>query len=128
AALIGFAICATENADKAHDYMLEEFNKWYKEGITDEELADAKTSVALETKNRLADDSYVAGQLARGLYVGRTMEYQSKLDKQIQAVTRDQVQKTVNKLVDPARMVKIKAGDLQKTTEKQGDTPAKSQG
>ncbi|MBI1824945.1 MAG: insulinase family protein, partial [Planctomycetes bacterium] len=92
AALFGFAICATENADKAHDYMLEEFNKWYKEGITDEELTDAKTSIALENKNRLADDSYVAGQLARGLYVGRTMEYHARLDKQVQSVSKDQIQ------------------------------------
>ncbi|MBI1827098.1 MAG: hypothetical protein HYR83_12030, partial [Planctomycetes bacterium] len=83
----------------------------------------------LENKNRLADDSYVAGQLARGLYVGRTMEYHARLDKQVQSVSKDQIQKAVSKFIDPSRMVKVKAGDLQKTTDqKPGDAPAKSQG
>lgn len=124
--LVGYGICATENANKAYDVLLEEVNGWFKSGITDEELADAKTSMALNTKNNMANDAFVASQLANGLYVGRTMEYHAKLDKQIQTLNREQIQKAVAKYIDPSRFVKVKAGDLQKPSEQKEAKPGET--
>lgn len=121
--LIGFGICATENAHKAYDVLLEEINGWFKDGITDEELADAKTSMALKTKNNMANDVFVAGQLASGLFNGRTMDYHAKLDQQVQSLSREQIQKAVAKYFDPSRLVKVKAGDLQKPSEPKEANP-----
>ena len=58
------------------------------------------------------------------------MEYQAKLDKEVQSLAKDQIQKAVAKFIDPSRLVKVKAGDLQKTSDqKPADAvPAKPQG
>ncbi len=124
--LAGFGICATENADKAYDVLLEEINKWFKEGITDEELADAKMSMALDTKSNMANDAYVASQLANGLHIGRTMAYHAKLDQQVQAISCEQIQRTISKYIDPSRFVKVKAGDLQKPSDQKEGKPAET--
>jgi len=115
--MMGYGICANENADKAFNILMEEFLGWLKDGVTDEELADAKKSLGLELKSNLANDAFVAGQLGNGLFIGRKMDYHAKLDQQIQGLTKDQIQKTVAKYIDPSRMVKVKAGDLQKVSD-----------
>jgi len=125
ATLMGYGICANENADKAYNMLLEEFNAWLKDGITDEELADAKKSLAQDVKTSMANDVFVAGQLANGLHIGRNMDYHAKLDQQIQGLTKDQINKIIGKYVDPSRMVKVKAGDIGKPTENK-ETETKS--
>jgi zinc protease len=112
AVLVGFAICAAENTDKAYDALLEEISKWTQEGLTDEELSEAKNSYSLQMKNDFANDSYVASTLADCLWTGRTLDYFSKLEKSIQAAAGDQIKKVIPKYVDPARLVKVKAGDV----------------
>jgi zinc protease len=117
-AMLGcYGICATENTNKAYDIMFEELANWCKDGVTDEELSDAKKSLAQDLQSNMANDSYVAGQLANGLYVGRTMDYHAKLDQQIQGLSRDQIKQAIGKYVDQSRLVKVKAGDLEKPTE-----------
>ncbi len=124
--LIGFGICANENADKAYNVLLEEMDGWFKSGVTDEELADAKKSLAEDLKSNMANDAFVAGELANGLFVGRTMEFHAKLDQQVQGLSREQIQKTIAKFIDPSRYVKVKAGDLQKPSEQKEAKPAES--
>ena len=124
--LMGYGICATENAHKAYDIMLEEMANWCKDGVTEEELADAKKSLSQDLQSNLANDSYVAGQLANGLFVGRTMEYHAKLDQQIQALSRDQIKQVIAKYIEEARLVKVKAGDLAKPTEGKEGKPAET--
>ncbi len=129
AMLMGYGICATENANKAYDVMLEEMANWCKDGVTEEELTDAKKSLAQDLQSNMANDSYVAGQLANGLFVGRKMDYFSKLDEQVQGLTKDQIKQAIGKYIEQDRMVKVKAGDLAKPTEgKEGKpTETKSQ-
>ena len=63
------------------------------------------------------------------LFVGRTMDYHAKLDQQIQGLSKDQLKQVISKYVQQERLVKIKAGDLEKPTEgKEGKpTETKSQ-
>ncbi len=124
--IIGFGICATENADKATDALLEEMLAWHKEGITDEELTDAKTAYALEMKGQYANDTFVAGELARGLFTGRTFKYYAELEKQVQALDGAAIKKAIGKYFDPGRLVKVKAGDITKPTEEKRATPSPS--
>ncbi len=123
--MLGYAICATDNTDKAYDAMLEEIERWLKEGLTDEELSEAKNSYSLELKNELADDSYVAYQLAECLYNGRTMAYHSNLEKSVLASSTEQIKKTIPKYIDWGRFVKVKAGDIKPEGRetKPGDRP-----
>jgi zinc protease len=120
--IIGFGICATENADKAYDAMLEEILAWHKDGITDEELSDAKTAYALEMKTQYANDNFVASEIARNLFTGRTFKYYADLEKQVQSLDLGQIKKAIDKYFDPGRLVKVKAGDLGKPTPEKKDT------
>ncbi len=123
AMLMGYGICATENANKAYDVMLEELANWCKDGVTDEELADAKKSLAQDLLSNMSNDSYVAGQLANGLFVGRTMDYHAKLDQQIQGLSKDQIKQVIAKYIQQDRLVKVKAGDLAKPTDNKEGKP-----
>ena len=60
------AICAPENANKAMALMLEEITKLQKEGISAQELADAKKSYAANFDTMLADDDFVARRADQG--------------------------------------------------------------
>jgi zinc protease len=122
ATMIGFGICATENAEKAFGVLLEEFTLWHKDGVTPEELDEAKNSYSLKMKNSFADDTFVARQLTRCLHNGRDMNYFVNLEKQIQALTPEKVKQAIAKYFDAGRLVKVKAGDLGNST---GEPPAK---
>lgn len=124
--LMGYGICASENANKAYDVLLEEMGNWNKDGITDEELADAKKSLAQDLKSNMANDFFVAGELANGLYVGRTMEYHAKLNDHIQGLSKDQIKQVIAKYIDQSRLVKVKAGDIQKPTDAKEPKPAEN--
>ena len=69
--LMGYGICASENANKAYDVLLEEFTNWGKDGITDEELADAKMSLAQDLKSNMANDTSPASWPTGSSWAGR---------------------------------------------------------
>ena len=112
--LVGYAICAPENAGKAQVAMREEIQKWIAEGITEEELTDGRKSYALKFENNLANDGFVAGQLADGLEIGRTFDYEAKLMDRIQALSLADVQRVLKKQLGSRPFVEMKAGDLEK--------------
>jgi zinc protease len=109
------AICAPQNADKAMGLMLEEIGKLQKEGIAPQELADAKQSYAANFDSMLADDDFVAGELAKGLYLDRTFAFWQKINARIQALTPADLQSAAQKYIKLDKLVKVKAGDLSKT-------------
>jgi len=112
ALLGGMAISAPENAQQAHDSMVDEFTKLVSEGIAGEELEDAKSSFALQVKNRLSNDSAVAGMLNEGLYLDRTMEYYEGLWSSIQKLTPEEIKQALKQNVDLDGMVRVQAGDI----------------
>jgi len=60
----------------------------------------------------VANDSAVASMLNEGLYLDRTMSYQSDLYKKIDDLTPTQVSTALRNYVNLGTMVKVKAGDL----------------
>ena len=92
--------------------LMEELDLFVKKGITDKELADAKASYAQSFQNRIADDDFVAGELAKGLYLGRTFAYWKGLNGSIQKLTRAEVEAGARKYLQLGKLVKIRAGDL----------------
>jgi zinc protease len=107
------AMCTPKNADKAMAALMDELDKFIKDGITDKELAEAKASYAQSWANRVADDDFVAGELAYGLYVGRTFGYWKDLNAKIQKLTRAEVEAAARKYLQPAKLAKVRAGDFQ---------------
>lgn len=114
AALSVMAICAPENAEKAQAVMHEEIDRWLTEPIPEEELAAAKQSWETSQKNSLANDPVVAGELANGLYLGRTMLFDKHINDRIQTLSSDDILKALQSAFKKDGFVRIKAGDLSK--------------
>jgi zinc protease len=111
-AFVAGAICAPQNADKAMAALMDELKKFIEGGITDKELAEAKSSYAQSWANRIADDDFVAGELVQGLYVGKTFAYWKDLNAKIQKLTRAEVEAAAKKYLQPAKLAKVRAGDF----------------
>jgi len=107
------AICAKENADKALAALLEEIEKLRKDGVPAAELAEAKKGYFAEWDNQLASDDVVAMQLVRLAYYGRTFEYFKTLNDRIAKLTPADLGAAAQKLLEPSRLIRVRAGDLQ---------------
>ena len=112
-AIGGYAICAAENVHRAQDVMREEFDKWMRDGVTEEELEEGKTSYGLQFENRLADDGYVAGQLMSGLEHDRTMQFRKSVVDRIQKLSTADVKQALDDHISDVAFVEVKAGDLE---------------
>ena len=108
------AMCAPQNADKAMAALMDELDKLLKSGISDKELTEAKANYAQSWDNRIADDDFVADELAQGLYLGRTFGYWKDLNAKIQKLTRAEVEGAARKYLQPAKLARVRAGDLPK--------------
>jgi len=113
-------ICAPENATKALACAREELEKLGKEGVTQEELDNARKGWLEDLKVSLSNDAGVAGTLSRNLYLDRTMKFLEDRIAKIQALKPDQVTAAARKYLSPDKLVIVYAGDLDK---KPGEAP-----
>jgi zinc protease len=93
--------------------MAEELNRMLKDGATDKEVKEAKAAYLLAMKQRRSSDAQLAQLIERELFAGRTIGYVGDLEKKIEALTTDDVNKAFRKHVDPAKLVIVRAGDFQ---------------
>ena len=111
-ALQGLAICAPQNAGKALEGMEEEIVSWISDGITEEELEEAKQSYLLKFESRNSGEQFLAGELARGLEMDRTLEFRANLQEQIAALTLDDIKAALQAVLSEAEMAQLVAGDV----------------
>jgi zinc protease len=107
-----FAITNPENIDKVKSAIREELDLLLKEGVTEDELAAAKSGYLQKQGVDRSNDASLARILAETLDAGRSMEYHAHLEAKITALTADQVQAALKKYVDPERFVIVTAGDF----------------
>lgn len=113
-----YAIYAPQNLGKLKAAVQEELTKFVKDGITAEELADAKKGLQEERKiNRAQDRSLAAGHVAQTA-ANRTMAYTEKVDAQIEASTLEEVNAAIRKTLDPAKFLNVYAGDFAAAAQK----------
>ena len=117
ASMMAMAICAPQNADKAMAALDDELASWVSEGITEEELQEAKTSYELKFKSRLAGEGYLLNQLLRGLELDRTLQFQQDLVDRVMQVTTQDVRDSVGSILGDAPMVSVVAGDPEPRAE-----------
>lgn len=111
-----YAICNPSNMEKLDQTIAEELAKLLKDGVTQDELDEAKKSYVEQLKVSRANDSGLAAVLAGGLFLGRTFDYQADLEKKIAGLTTDIVNQAVRKHWQPEKLVIIRAGDFKKMT------------
>jgi zinc protease len=114
AEFVVFAISNPENAPKVEVSMKDEIALTLKGGFTADELAEAKKSWLQERVLGRSQDGSLAGLLAARERYGRTMQFDQDLENKVSALTPDQVSDALRRVLDPAALVYIKAGDFKK--------------
>jgi len=103
--LIGFeAIYAPQNRARVQADFDEELARFAKDGITAQELTEARQALLAErATGRTRDGAVAAGWTAR-LDQGRTWAYSAEIDGKLQTLTLDQVNAAIRKWIVPARV------------------------
>jgi zinc protease len=102
------------NIDKVTAAVMEELQRFLKDGPTEKEVADAKQAFVQSQKVGRTSDSAIAGQIVSNLNTGRTFAFTAEQEKQILALTPTIVADAFRKHIDPHRLVIVRAGDFQK--------------
>jgi zinc protease len=105
---------APENAKKGMAAMLDEITRFVSAGLTADELAGAKQGILEGFSRNLSNDPFVLNLLNDGLYLERKMDYWTKRNAAISALTVDQVNATIKRHFKPDSLVKITYGDKKK--------------
>ena len=109
-----FAICAPQNMAKVERDAQEELARVLAAPFTPAEIATAKSGILQSRKVGRASDGALAGQLARHLFLGRDFSWDARFEKQLDAVTAQDIQKALRTHLDPTTMITVKAGDFSK--------------
>ncbi|HLO76927.1 MAG TPA: pitrilysin family protein [Magnetospirillum sp.] len=103
---------ATQNARTADSVRLirEQFARMVTDGLTDKELADAKTYLTGSFALQLDSTSSIAGLLVAVQLDDLGIDYLDKRNGYIQAVTKEQVKAVAQRLLDPAKLTFVVVG------------------
>ncbi|TMQ22126.1 MAG: insulinase family protein [Deltaproteobacteria bacterium] len=103
-----------ENAKKGMAAMTEEIVKLVSGGVTAEELSNAKSGLQQAFDRDLSNDGVVLRLLHDGLYVDRKLDFWTKHNAAVAALTVDQVNAAIKRHLKPDSLAKITAGDQKK--------------
>ncbi|MDB5348767.1 MAG: ptrA 4 [Planctomycetota bacterium] len=106
------AIFNPANARKVEIGVAEELARLIRDGVEAAELNQAVAGYLQQQQVRRSSDPALAGMLARDLYLGRTLQFEADMERQIQRLTPETVSAALRKHLDPARLTTITAGDL----------------
>lgn len=120
-----FAISNPTNMPKAAKAIREEVDKLLKDGITDEELANAKKGYLQSLRVQRASDSSLSGLLSSTVKAERTMEFYAALEEKIKSTTKAQVMDAVREHIKPANLHIVMAGDFKANKKAKGEPPKK---
>ncbi|GAB4153052.1 MAG: pitrilysin family protein [Planctomycetaceae bacterium] len=116
-----FAISNPKNMAKAKIAIKEEFDRILKDGVTPDELANAKKGYLRSQQISRTNDGQLASLLEGTISAKRTMEFYSQFEKQIKSVTAEDVKRALQKHFDWKKLHIVAAGDFKaasKTSKK----------
>lgn len=108
--LMGYAIVAPKNADKALASMMDEVRTAATGKVTPAELARAKTLYVKQLETGLSDDGTVADMIEDNLFTGRSFAWQKELLGRVNAATEADLVRVAQKYLKPDAVVTVKAG------------------
>ena len=123
----GFTITAIvnpKNIGRLQQCALEELDRLLHDGVTSEELNQAREGYLQALKVGRASDAALAGTLGNLRHLGRTMTWESELEKKICGLTPEQVKSALNRHIDPRKLVLVAAGDFAEQPAEQTGQPA----
>jgi len=111
-AFMSYAIYNPDNKAKLETAWKEELQKMLADGFTEGELKAAKSGYIQYRQTALTDDGQLAGKLESYLYLNRTLDWDQKIDDQLQALTVPQLNAAMKKYISQDKITFIKAGDF----------------
>ena len=116
---------APQNIAQAEASLKDELARAVKEGITEEELADAKKGMLDARAVNRAQDAVVAQAWTSYLERGLDWTESKTVEEQILALTVEDVNKALRRFADPEGLTIVLAGDREKAREAGKDFFAK---
>jgi zinc protease len=112
AVLQTFAIYNPENVVRLESAFGEEIGRWVKDGVTADELEKAKQAWLQQRLQARSRDAELVTRLSQQTFQERTMAFDQALETQVAKLSVDEVNATIKKWVNPAKMSAVKAGDF----------------
>ena len=112
----GFTISAIvnpQNIRRLQQCAIEELDSLLRDGVTADELDQAREGYLQARKVARGNDAALAGTLGNLRHLGRTMAWESDLEKRISGLTPGQVKSALNHCINPKKLVVVTAGDFQ---------------
>jgi zinc protease len=98
--------------------MGQEVSRAVKQGFTAEELEKARAGLLEYRQAARSQDGGLARQLAGYLYLGRTLAFDATLEAKLAKLKPEDVRKAMERHVDWARVLQVKAGDFANVEKK----------
>jgi zinc protease len=114
-------ICNPNNMPKVKQLIGEEVAKMVAQGVTKEEVDEAKRSYLERRGMNRSQDSALGGILSGQLYAGRTMQQEADFEAKLKALTPEQVNAAARKHFKPDGLVIVTAGDFANASKYAGD-------
>ncbi len=109
-----YAIYAPENSGRLMQAFNEEIARALKTGVTTEELTKAKSGWLQEYAQERSNDDELASQISERRAHDRTFQYDANLERQVKAVTIEQVNAAIRKYLVRGSFTVVRAGDFAK--------------
>jgi zinc protease len=109
-----FAIYAPQNSERLVTAYQEEITRLLDKGFTAEEVAEAKKGWLQRQEVSRATDRELARTLASREYQSRTLSFDADLEKNVGALTPDQILLVLRKHIDVNKISWVQAGDWAK--------------
>ncbi|MBI1831616.1 MAG: insulinase family protein [Planctomycetes bacterium] len=113
ASLFISAIANPANMPKTEKYIMEELVRFWKDGVTKDELDRELASFIQQQSVLLAADGSLASTLTASLYTGRKVTEFLELGR-FKALTPEALHEAFRRHIDPAQLVVVVAGDFAK--------------
>lgn len=111
------AIVAPQNIKQAEASLRDELALAVKDGITEQELAEAKRGLIEYRAVNRAQDGTLAGSWLDLMESGRDWSFSKDMEAAIEKLTVKDVNAAVRRLADPSKMTFVLAADLEKAKE-----------
>jgi zinc protease len=108
-------LVAPQNAARFEQAVREEIDRMLKDGLTENEIADAKNGMLQQRLLARSSDGTVASTWTEYLDLGRSFtSYSLAFDERIKGLTAAEVNAALRRHLDPAKMTVVIAGDAAK--------------
>lgn len=119
-----YAIYAPENLGKLKKGITDVITALLQEGITEQELQEAKSGLLQNWTISRTQDAGLASQMANQLRIGRKMDFIADREARVQAASLADVNDVLRAHLSFDHLVQIYAGDFAKADRKSGDSTA----